>query len=326
MTTKKKKVQLLDIIPIIILVALIIIFAIISGGTSLSRYNVGNVIVQIVPTLIGALGVVFVVALGGTDISIGASAAMCATIGTLLAVKTGVSWLMVPVTLVLTMLVGLAIGTLVSKCKVSSFMLTLAILIAARGFLNFMLSKDVIYTPAGLEIFSTTWFAIVLLIIAVVVVYFVFEKTAFGYYCKCIGENERTVRSVGINVDKIRIICFIISGLFAGIVGITQLCRVGGSTNTLCNMLEMRVQMAIFLGGILTTGGFSAKLYKVIIGSITITVIENGLTICQVSSSVSEAIEGILLVIILCTTIYFNNVSERHAVKLSMNDTTEVVE
>ena len=319
MTTKKKKVQLLDIIPIIILVALIIIFAIISGGTSLSSYNVGNVIVQIVPTLIGALGVVFVVALGGTDISIGASAAMCATIGTLLAVKTGVSWLMVPVTLVLTMLVGLAIGTLVSKCKVSSFMLTLAILIAARGFLNFMLSKDVIYTPSGLEIFSTTWFAIVLLIIAIVVIYFVFEKTAFGYYCKCIGENERTVRSVGINVDKIRIICFVISGLFAGIVGITQLCRVGGSTNTLCNMLEMRVQ-------ILTTGGFSAKLYKVIIGSITITVIENGLTICQVSSSVSEAIEGILLVIILCTTIYFNNVSERHAVKLSMNDTTEVVE
>ena len=318
--TRKKKVQLLDIIPIIILVALVVIFAIISGGTTLTKYNMSNIVVQIVPTLIGSLGVIFVVSLGGTDISIGASAAMCATIGTLIAVKAGVSWLMVPVTLILTMLMGFVIGTIVAKCKVSSFMLTLAILIAARGFLNFLLSKEVIYTPDGLTALSTTGFAVTLLIIAIIVVFFVFEKTKFGYYCKCIGENERTVRSVGINVDKIRVLCFVISGLFAGIVGITQLCRVGGSTNTLCNMLEMRVQMAIFLGGILTTGGFSAKLYKVIIGSITITVIENGLTVCQASSAVSEVVEGILLVVILCLTIYFNNVSEKHTVKLSTHD------
>ncbi len=323
---KGKKIQLLDIIPIIILATLVIIFAVISGGTTLTGYNISNIVVQMVPTIIGSLGVIFVVSLGGTDISIGASAAMCATLGTLLAVKTGISWLMIPITLLLTMAMGLMIGTLVAKCKVSSFMLTLAILIGTRGFLNFLLSKEVIYTPSGLEGLASTGFAITLLIIAVIVVYFVFERTKFGYYCKCIGENERTVRSVGINVDKIRILCFVLSGLFAGIVGITQLCRVGGSTNTLCNMLEMRVQMAIFLGGILTTGGFSAKLYKVIIGSITITVIENGLTICQVSSAVSEAVEGILLVIILCMTIYFNNVSEKRTISLSTRDTAQIVE
>lgn len=324
--TKIKKIQLLDIIPIIILLALIVIFGILSGGTTLTRYNISNIMVQIVPVVIGSLGVIFVVSLGGTDISIGASAAMCATIGALVATATKQSWLLIPVTLILTMAVGLCVGLLVSKCKVSSFMITLALLIAARGFLNFMLSSRVIYTPPGLEFLSSTGFAFTLLVVAVVIIYFVFEKTKFGYYCKCIGENERTVKSVGINVDKIRITCFVISGLFAGIVGITQMCRVGGSTNTLCNMLEMRVQMAIFLGGILTTGGFSAKLYKVIIGSITITVIENGLTICQVSSAVSEAVEGILLVIILCTTIYFNNVSEKQTVRLSTNDTSQVVE
>ena len=102
-------------------------------------------------------------------------------------------------------------------------------------------------------------FTIILLIALIVIVWFVFEYTKFGFYCKCIGENERTVHSVGINVKKIRIICFMISGLMAGIIGLVQICRVGGSTSTLCNMLEMKVQMAIFLGGILTTGGFSAK-------------------------------------------------------------------
>ena len=64
--------------------------------------------------------------------------------------------------------------------------------------------------------------------------------------------------------------------------------------------------MAIFLGGVLVTGGFSAKLYKVIIGSFTIGIIENGLTIAQVPSTISEAVEGILLVAILIITVTFN--------------------
>ena len=319
-----KKIKLLDIIPIIILLVLIAVFAILSKGTTLTGYNLSNMMVQVVPVIIGSLGVIFVVSLGGTDISIGASAAMCATVAALVATKTQQSWLLLPLTLILTMAVGFCVGLLVSKCKVSSFMTTLALLIACRGFLNFMLASQVIYTPPGLEILSSTGFAIVLLVVAIVIIFFVFEKTKFGFYCKCIGENERTVRSVGVNVDRVRIICFVISGLFAGIVGVTQMCRVGGSTNTLCNMLEMRVQMAIFLGGILTTGGFSAKLYKVVIGSITITVIENGLTICRASSAVSEAVEGILLVIILCTTIYFNNVSEKRTVRFSAGNTTDI--
>ncbi len=318
-----KKVKLLDIIPIVILLVLVAAFAILSKGTTLSGYNLSNMMVQVVPVIIGSLGVIFVVSLGGTDISIGASAAMCSTVAALVAGRFG-SWLLLPVTLILTMAVGLCVGLLVSKCRVSSFMTTLALLIACRGFLNFLLSSQVVYTPSGLEFMSSTGFAVTLLVVAVVIIFFVFEKTKFGYYCKCIGENERTVRSVGINVDRIRITCFVLSGLFAGIVGVTQMCRVGGSSPTLCNMLEMRVQMAIFLGGILTTGGFSAKLYKVIIGSITITVIENGLTICRASSAVSEAVEGILLVIILCTTIYFNNVSEKHTVRLSTNSTMDV--
>lgn len=318
-----KKIKLLDIIPIVILLVLVAAFAILSKGTTLSGYNLSNMMMQVVPVVIGSLGVIFVVSLGGTDISIGASAAMCSTIAALIAGRFG-SWLLLPVTLVLTMAMGLCVGLLVSKCRVSSFMTTLALLIACRGFLNYLLSSQVVYTPSGLEFLSGSGFALALLVLAIVVVFFVFEKTKFGYYCKCIGENERTVRSVGIQVDRIRVICFVLSGLFAGIVGVTQMCRVGGSSPTLCNMLEMRVQMAIFLGGILTTGGFSAKLYKVIIGSVTITVIENGLTICRASSAVSEAVEGILLVIILCTTIYFNNVSEKHTVGLSTNSTMDV--
>lgn len=313
-----KKVRILDIMPLFIMIVLIVIFAVLSGGNILSSYNLGNLVMQMVPTMLGSMGVIFVIAIGGTDISIGASAAFCATIGALVANTIGVSAVYIPITLIMSTAIGALLGLIVQKCHVGSFILTLAVLIAAKGMLNYLYATVSVMTPSGMSFLATTPFAITILVISVVVIFFVLEKTKFGYYAKCIGENERTVRCVGINVGRIRIICFALSGFFAGMVGFIQLARTGGSSNSLCNMLEMRVQMAIFLGGILTTGGFSAKIYKVILGSITITVIENGLTVIGASSYISEAVEGILLVAILIITVFSNRAADKKAEKDSI--------
>ena len=308
-----KKIGILDIMPVMIMVILIVIFTVLSGGNILSGYNIGSLMMQIVPILIGSLGVIFVIAIGGTDISIGANAAFCATIGAMCANAAGVSFLFIPVTLVLSTAVGVVIGFIVQKFKVGSFILTLAVLMAEKGMLNYLYATVPVPVPEGMKFLATPVFAVILIVVSIVVIFIVFEKSSFGFYARCMGENERTVRCVGVNTAKIRIICFALSGFFAGIVGFTQLTRAGGSSNALCNMLEMRVQMAIFLGGILTTGGFSAKLYKVIIGSITIAIIENGLTVIGASSYISEAVEGILLVVILIITIVANRAADRRA-------------
>ncbi|WP_370770224.1 ABC transporter permease [Eubacterium ramulus] len=313
---KQSKIQLLDIVPIFILAGIFIIFTVASNGATLSSYNLKLLCTNVVPVIIGSLGCIFVIALGGTDISIGASAALCSSIAAVISAQTA-GWVAIPVTIILSTALGALIGFIVTKFHVGSFMCTLAILIAGRGLLNFMLQQSSIAAPKGISFVTTFAFTIILLIALIVIVWFVFEYTKFGFYCKCIGENERTVHSVGINVKKIRIICFMISGLMAGIIGLVQICRVGGSTSTLCNMLEMKVQMAIFLGGILTTGGFSAKIYKLIIGSFTIVVIENGMIILGVSSALSEAIEGIILVAILITTVYCSKVAVNKDLKMA---------
>lgn len=313
---KQSKIQLLDIVPIFILAGIFIIFTVVSNGATLSSYNLKLLCTNVVPVIIGSLGCIFVIALGGTDISIGASAALCSSIAAVISAQTA-GWVAIPVTIILSTALGALIGFIVTKFHVGSFMCTLAILIAGRGLLNFMLQQSSIAAPKGISFVTTFAFTIILLIALIVIVWFVFEYTKFGFYCKCIGENERTVHSVGINVKKIRIICFMISGLMAGIIGLVQICRVGGSTSTLCNMLEMKVQMAIFLGGILTTGGFSAKIYKLIIGSFTIVVIENGMIILGVSSALSEAIEGIILVAILITTVYCSKVAVNKDLKMA---------
>lgn len=313
---KQSKIQLLDIVPIFILAGIFIIFTVASNGATLSSYNLKLLCTNVVPVIIGSLGCIFVIALGGTDISIGASAALCSSIAAVISGQTA-GWVAIPITIILSTALGALIGFIVTKFHVGSFMCTLAILIAGRGLLNFMLQQNSIAAPKGISFVTSFGFTIVLLIALIAIVWFVFEYTKFGFYCKCIGENERTVHSVGINVKKIRIICFMISGLMAGIIGLVQICRVGGSTSTLCNMLEMKVQMAIFLGGILTTGGFSAKIYKLIIGSFTIVVIENGMIILGVSSALSEAIEGIILVAILITTVYCSKVAVNKDLKMA---------
>lgn len=314
---KKKNISFLDIVPVVILVVIFALFAILSQGKTMTAYNIKSLFTQVLPIAIGCLGVIFVVAIGSTDISVGASGALCATLAGIVAARTS-AWLLIPLAMIFSTLVGLFIGFIVVRFKMDSFMTTLACLIAIKGLLNFVLTKGLVYAPAELGFVTSFQFAIILLVVVIAIVAFVFEKTRFGYICKCIGENEKTVNSVGVNVKRVRWICFGISGLMAGIFGFISLCRCGGATNTLCNMMEMKIQMAIFLGGVLVTGGFSSKLYKVIIGSVTIAVIENGLTVCQVPSTISEAVEGILLVIILCITIYCNTVSlkksERDAV------------
>ena len=308
----KKKIHILDIIPVITMLVLFVFFAIASGGNTVSLFNLQNLVVQAVPVAIGALGVIFVVSLGSTDISVGANGAISATIAALLCQTIG-GWAMIPLTLIISTAIGLFLGWIITKFKTESFMTTLASLIALRGLMNFILASNTVKAPRYLLKISTFWISLIILVILAVVVYFVFEKTKFGHYCKGMGENERTIRAIGINTSMIRLICFGISGFMAGVFGFILLGKVSGASSTLCNMMEMKIQMAIFLGGILVTGGYSAKIFKVIIGSLTIVIIENGLIACGVDTAPSEAIEGILLVAILCITIYSNKLSLKRA-------------
>lgn len=120
------------------------------------------------------------------------------------------------------------------------------------------------------------------------------------------GENEQMVLSMGVNVNKIRIIAYVISGFIGSLVGIMMLIQQGGSSTTMGSFLEMKVMMAIYLGGVLVSGGLSSKVYKMIIGAFTISVMVTGLYLAGISPDYLNAIEGVLLMIVLFLTMRFN--------------------
>lgn len=300
---KRTKVQLFDLLPLIALVVLIIAFGITSQGRIFSPFNLKSICTQSIPVIIGGLGVMFAVAMGGCDLSVGAVAAVSATVGAWVGSQYGLP-AMILVALLIGLVSGIVVGFIVSRLHVPSFMVTLAMLIGMRGFVNALLSAwGQVYNPDGLGKLSSFGASMALVVVLVIIVGYVFEKTSFGYYCKGMGENENTMKSIGVDTAKVRHIAYVISGVLAAVMGLVLISSVGGSSSTLGQFMEMKIQMAIFLGGVLVTGGMKSKIYKLILGSLSITVITNGLTLSGAGGGITGMVEGILLMLILFVTI-----------------------
>ena len=225
----KKKFSINTLIPILSFLILFCVFLIATRGTLVTPQNISNIVSQAFPVIIGGTGVLFVTAMGSTDLSAGANAALSATLGAMAASHLG-TWAIFPVAIGTGMLVGALNGLWNSRCKMPSFMMTLAMLIGLRGLLNYFLASNLIYAPTVLITFNTFPVKLAIVAVLVVIFYYVFEYTKIGYYCRAIGENERTVIATGINVKRIRMTAFIISGFMAALFGIKKIVNVGGST------------------------------------------------------------------------------------------------
>jgi ribose transport system permease protein len=307
-------------VPFIAFIVIFLFFVIMSEGRFLSPYSLQMLVDQSMVTIIIGCGMLFVVAHGGIDLSVGVNLAISGLIATWVAVELDQAWVMIPVSIIVGLIVGLFNGFLVAKLKVPSFMLTLAMLIGIRGLVNYIQSfLGWQYLPGGLQWMNSFAFKFPVFIVVVAIVAYVFEFTRAGRANIAIGENEVAAGFVGISVPRTKLIAFAMSGLMSGIASVFSLLSVYGTNQQMGTFLEMKVAMAVFFGGVLVTGGTSSKIYKVFLGSLSITMIVNGLAILGKSDSqISELVEGILLLIILIVTIQVNRIDNRRMRKLGI--------
>ena len=305
---KTRKLRMSELVPFIAFVVLLVFFSIGTKGKMLSSYSLKMLVEQSILTIISGCGVLFVVAQGSIDLTVGVNVALAGVVGMHVAQITGVGWLMVPVALVIGLLLGLLNGVIVSKCHVPSFTLSIAMLIGVRGIVNYIQTIiGVEYIPPSMLFITSSGFRIAAFAVIAIVMAYLFEFTRLGRYSRAIGENETTARYVGVPVDKMKILVFALSGLMAGFGALFSMATVGGTTQTMGVFLEMKVAMSIFFGGVLVTGGSSAKFYKIILGALSITIIVYGLSLMGMSDShISQSVEGGLLLLILFITILTN--------------------
>lgn len=304
MGTKIKK-NFDALLPFIFLFAMLLVFGVTTGGSIFAGSNLLTIVKQTLNVIIAALGMVFVAALGGTDITQGAVVVFAGACATNAAINHGVLPCIVTA-IVMGAFCGLFLGVVNARFKVPSFMCSLAMLIALRALGTVAMggSTTGLVIPDSIVALDNLAIKIPVIIILIIIVAYVFHYTPFGAYCRAIGENENAVKFAGVNVTKMKVLAFCLSGLFTGIASIFILARVGGCSTTLGLGFEMQVMMAMFIGGIPVSGGSGTKLYKMLVGAFTITVLENGLVLTGSSGAITQLIRGIVLLFVVYLTDY----------------------
>ena len=303
---------------VIILAAVVLfaVFTLINPGFA-SSGNLLTMTKSLVPYAIMALGVTFVIATGGIDLSIGTVCIGSAVLAGSLC-KTGVSadegilWLTIPVILVTGLVFGLLNGLLVAKCKLAPFIATLGTMLVSRG-LTAVIAEASRGMSSAVKYPSTGWFqkiftnlngfpiglvwVLVLTIICMVVMY----KTKVGRYILAIGSNEEAARLSGINTDKYKIIAYMIGGFFAALAALFYVAANPSLNIASGNGMELDAIAGVYIGGTSTTGG-SASVIGTILGSLILVVIRQGLNLAMSGGSsvsatnITYAVTGIIVV------------------------------
>jgi len=301
------KLNFQSVVPFVAFFVIFLFFTIASynarTGTfrMLSLYNLTIVLEQTMQTIIVACGALFVVSQGSSDLSVGVNLGLSAVISVWAAHATGLPYIMIPLALIVGLVMGILNGVIVSKFKVPSFMVTLAMLIGVRGLVNYIqVSLHTQRLPSELAFLNTPWIKATIFFVIIIIMAYVFEFTNVGRYSRAIGDNETAAKFVGVPVDRMKIIAFALSGLMAGVGAIFNVVSIDATTATMGIFLEIRVIMAVFLGGVLVTGGSTAKFYKILLGSLSIQIIINGLVLIgRGNSHITQSVQGVLLLLIL---------------------------
>lgn len=264
--------------------------------------NFFNVSRQITVLFIISIGMTFVIASGGIDLSVGSSLALSGVIMASFMKATNNILIALIIGITVCTFIGFTQGVLVAKFKIPSFIVTLGMMSIARGLaLVFTDGRPITLLPEKftslgyMDIFSVPVLMIIT-IISFFLAIFLQNNTKIGLYTCAIGGNEIATRYSGIKTDLFKTITYLVAGFFVGIGSVCYLARVGSAHPTAGLGMELNAIAATIIGGTPMTGG-SMNLIGTMVGAIVIGVLRNGFTIIGVSSYWQQVATGIIIVL-----------------------------
>ena len=287
-------------IYVIFLVLVIILTAM--KPSFISPKNLANILKQASINGILAFGMMFVIISGGFDMSVGSTVAFTGILAALL----GNGQYPIALALVVALAGGLAVGIVngvgIAVGDLPPFIMTLGTMTAVRG-LALLISNGKPVTGiseayreiAASDVMGIPTLAIFLLFV-IIICSFVATKTVYGRRVYACGGNLQAAKVAGINTTMIWISTFAIAGLLAGLCGFLMTSRITIGQPTAAESYEMDAITACVVGGVSMSGGVGNP-FGVIIGTLLITVIGNGLDILGVSSHWQKIVKGLIIVI-----------------------------
>ncbi|MBP9003555.1 MAG: ABC transporter permease [Candidatus Hydrogenedentes bacterium] len=266
-----------------------------------------------------ALGQLLVILTGGIDLSVGSVAALGGVLGCMAmlrvmawlaaepAMASGATVLLASSAGVLSgVLVGLACGLLcgllVTRGRIPPFVVTLGMMMGARGAaLVVSGAKPVSRLPLGFAWLGGTraWWIPVLLMLGLAAVFsFMLSFTRFGRALYATGGNMEAARLSGIGVDRVRVAAYAICGAMAGLAGMVLASRTSVAAPTGAEMHELYAIAACVIGGASLSGGEGGA-FAAIAGALIMMVLYNFCTIQNISVHWQQILIGLLLVVLV---------------------------
>ncbi len=262
-----------------------------------------------------AIGVTLVILTGGIDLSVGAVLALCAVgaaaFMTQYDLDTAPTVLLV---LALGGFVGVINGLVTTRFNIQSFITTLAMLGVARGVASLWsggyaiplaFGEGVGLAPPSFKAIFGGQVTLLGLEIPVPVFYFLgvgliasflLRRTGFGRHVYAVGGNETAARLSGVNVDRVKVIVFAISGLLAGLAALLHAALVNQGSHIDGNGYELNAIAAVVIGGTSLAGGVGTVAGSMI-GALTLSILDNILGLRNVQSEYQAILKGVIIVL-----------------------------
>jgi simple sugar transport system permease protein len=250
-----------------------------------------------------AVAVTLLMIAGEFDLSVGSVLGVSSLLVPYTMVHYGVSAVVaILLALIAAALIGALQGVLVTRWRIPSFIVTLGGLLFWRSMLQVVTKGFPVSIPGNpgvLTVFSSQigsfnvsalWFLALALVLGALL-----TRTRLGNWIFASGGNERAARSMGVPVDRVRVLLFMLTASAAALVGIIQAARFTSVDTTRGEGLEFEAVAAVVIGGSHLTGGYGS-IAGTVLGCLMIGMIRNGLVLAGVASYWYQGIIGLLLV------------------------------
>jgi galactofuranose transport system permease protein len=299
----------------LIALILVCIFAFARYETFLTPENLFNVLRQYSMIGLMALGMTFVILTGGIDLSVGSLFAVASVVAAYMAGRGLLIALLAAVCA--TALLGFINGLVIARARIQPFIVTLAMMIAARGLALAVTNESSVSVGRSSDS-NFTWLAwgylgplpvpVVILFLAFVLGWLVLNHTRFGRHVYSIGDNEEAARLMGLNVGRVTILVYTLSGALAGLAGVILASRLGAGQPIAGTGWELEAIAAVVIGGTLLTGG-QGSVMSTLVGVLLLGIIFNIFNLeGQISPWWQLVLRGVIL---LAVVVVQNRLSQR---------------
>ncbi|MFS2035762.1 ABC transporter permease [Polaromonas sp. CT11-55] len=275
--------------------------------------NAMNVLTRTAFIGIIAVGMCFVIISGGIDLSVGSMAALIAGAMILLMnAAAGAGWPPLAAILAgmacavgLGALFGLAHGLLISKGRIEPFIVTLGTLGIFRAYLTYFSNGGAITLDGSLAsaygpVYYGSWLGVPVPVWVFVVVALlgglILNRTAYGRYVQAIGSNEQVARYAAVEVDRVKVLTYVLLGVCVGIATVLYVPRLGSASPSTGLLWELEAIAAVIVGGTALKGG-AGSITGTVIGAVLLSVISNILNLTSIISVyLNAAVQGFVII------------------------------